>query len=82
MIFTELLYSLHGYIVLKFHLICMRIDVVTGAGPYKYDHIFTNVSTGDTYREEFHLLILFWTDINYQITFRNHSDTLYYQQVP
>ena len=52
MIFTELLYGMHGYILLRFHLIGMRIDVVTGVGTYKYDNIFTNVSTGDTYRGE------------------------------
>ena len=73
MIFTELLYGMHGYILIKFHLICMRIDEVRGAGTYKYDHIFTNLSTGDTYREEFRLLILPGLDINYQITFGKHS---------
>ena len=76
MIFTELLYDMYGYMLLKFHVICMRIDVVTGAGTYKYDKIFSNLSTGDTYREEFRLFILPGTDINYQITFRKHSDIL------
>ena len=74
MIFTYLLYDIHGYMLLKFDVICMRFDEVTVAGTYKYDHIFTHFSTGDTYREEFRLFILPGTDINYQTTFRKHSD--------
>ena len=81
MIFRVLLYGMRGSILLKFHLICMRIDEVTGAGTYKYDNIFSNLSMGDTYREEFRFFILPGTDINYQITFRKHSDILpYYLQ--
>ena len=60
----------------------MRNDKVTGAGTYKYDKLLSNLSAGDTYREECRLFILPGTDINYQITFRKHSDTLHYQQVP
>ena len=56
MMFTKLLYGMYGYIVLQFHLICMRIDEVTGAGTYNYDNIFGHLSTGDTYREEFSFL--------------------------
>ena len=74
MIFTELLYGMHGYILLQFHLICMRIDEVTGTGTYKYDHILSNLTTGDTYREEFRLFILPGTELNYQITFQKHFD--------
>ena len=76
MIFAELLNGIHGYIVLKFHLICMRIDVVTGAGTYKYDHIFSNLRTGDTYREEFCLFTLPRPEINYHITFKKPSAIL------
>ena len=54
----------------------MRIDDVTGAGTYKYDHIFSNLCTGDTYSEEFRLFILNGTEINYQITFKKDSDIL------
>ena len=49
MIFTEHLYGMHGYIVLKFHLICMRFDEVTGAGTYKYAKIVSNMNTGYMY---------------------------------
>ena len=76
MIFTDLLYGIPGSILHKFHPSCMRIDEVTGAGTYKYDHIFCNLSTGYIYREEFRLFILPGMDINYQITFRKHSDIL------
>ena len=76
MIFVDLLYGMYGYNLHKFHLVFNRIDDVTGAGTYKYDHIFTNLRTGDTYREEFRLFILPGTDINYHITFRKHSDIL------
>ena len=73
MIFVDLLYRMYGYNLPKFHLIFIRIDDVTGAGTYKYDHIFSNLRTGDTYREEFCLFIPSGTDINNQITFRKHS---------
>ena len=73
MIFTVLLYDVHGYILLQFHLICMRIDEVTVNGTYNYDNIYGNLSTRDTYREEFRLFILPGTELNYQITFQKHS---------
>ena len=41
MIFTDPLHDMHGYMLFKFHVICMRIDQVTGAGTYKYDKIFS-----------------------------------------
>ena len=74
MVFTQCLCSMHGYILLTLHLICMRIDEVTGTWTYNSDNIFGHLSTGDTYREEFRLFILPWTEINYQFTFQKHSD--------
>ena len=65
-----------GYMLFKFNVIRMRIDVVTVALTYKYYKMFTNLRTGDTYREEFRHFILPGTDINYQITFIKHSDIL------
>ena len=56
----------------------MRIDEVTGAGTYKCDKSFSNLSTGDTYREQFRRLILPSSEINYQITFKEHSDIFRY----
>ena len=60
----------------------MRIDEVTGAGTYIYDNNFSNLSTGDTDREEFRCFLLPGTEINYQITFKKHSDIFqYYPQI-
>ena len=78
MIFTECLYSMHGFILLTFHLICMRIDEVTEAGTYKYYNSFSYLSTGDTYIEELCCFILTCTDIIHQITFKEHSDIFQY----
>ena len=78
MIFTYPLYDMYGYMLFTFNVIGMRIDGVTGAGTYKYDNIFSNLSTGDSYREKYRLFILPGTDINYQITFRKRSDILSY----
>ena len=76
MIFVDLLYRMYCYDLPKFHLIFIRIDDVTGAGTYKYDHIFSNLRTGDTYREEFCLFTLPRPEINYQITFKKPSAIL------
>ena len=56
----------------------MRIDEVTGADTYIYDHIFSYLSTGDTYSEDFCLFIFNGTEINYQLTCKKHSDTFQY----
>ena len=74
MIFTELLYGMHGYILLQFNLICMRIDEATGTGTYKYHRIFSYLSTRDTYTEEIRHFILPRTEINYQTRFKKSSD--------
>ena len=76
MIFTDLMYGMHGNIYTKSHEICRRIDEVTGAQTYKFDHIFTSLCTSGTYRHDFCLFILPGTNINYQITFRKNSDIL------
>ena len=67
-----------GYNLLTFQLNCLIIDEATGAGTYIYDKIFCNWSMGDNYREEFRRFILARTEINYQITFKKHSDTFQY----